>query len=82
MGVYYLRKPISLPTDSQQETNPFKLGFLLSLLNLAAFPFWTIYTILLLQKGWVNLMSSSGMLIYVTEISLGTLLGLWVFVSG
>ncbi|GAB3982892.1 hypothetical protein GCM10028806_55470 [Spirosoma terrae] len=80
MGVYYLRKPVAIPTEHQHKTHPFKLGILLSLLNLAAFPFWTIYTALLIQKGWVSLMSPSEMIIYVTGIAIGTLLGLWVFV--
>lgn len=80
MGVYYLRKPVAVPSDQPQDAHPVKLGVMLSLLNLAAFPFWTIYTALLIQKGWVNLMSPPGMLIYVTGIALGTLLGLWVFV--
>lgn len=80
MGIYYLRKPITSPTDNQQNANPFALGVGLSLLNLAAFPFWTIYTTLLIQKGWVRLLTLSDSMVYVTGIALGTLAGLWVFV--
>lgn len=79
-GIYYLRKSTTSSVAEQQDANPFKLGVLLSLLNLAAFPFWTIYTALLVQKGWVSLLSPLSMLVYVTGIALGTLAGLWVFV--
>ncbi|WP_020602781.1 LysE family translocator [Spirosoma spitsbergense] len=80
MGIYYLRKPAAQPVASQSDATPFRLGVGLSLLNLAAFPFWTIYTTLLIQKGWVSLMHTPDLFIYVTGIALGTLAGLWVFV--
>lgn len=80
MEIFYLRKPISVPVADQRNTSSFGLGVGLSLLNLAAFPFWTIYTTLLVKEGFVNLMNQRGMFIYVTGIALGTLAGLWVFV--
>lgn len=80
VGIYYLRKHIDVPVAGQADANPFRLGIWLSLLNLAAFPFWTIYTTLLIQKGWVSLMNPWAMLQYITGIGLGTLAGLWVFV--
>ena len=80
MGIYYLRKPISTAVANERDSRPFSLGVVLSLLNLAAFPFWTIYTTLLIQKGWVTLTNPAWILLYVTGISLGTLMGLWVFV--
>lgn len=80
MGIYYLRKPAARPVASRVDTAPFRLGVGLSLLNLAAFPFWTIYTTLLIQKGWVSLLHPPDLFIYVTGIALGTLAGLWVFV--
>lgn len=80
MGIYYLRKPVSTAVAHERDSRPFTLGVVLSLLNLAAFPFWTIYTTLLIQKGWVTLTSPAWTLLYVTGISLGTLAGLWVFV--
>jgi threonine/homoserine/homoserine lactone efflux protein len=80
MGLYYLRKPVAQPRASRSDAAPFRLGVGLSLLNLAAFPFWTIYTTLLIQKGWVSLMHPPDLFIYVTGIALGTLAGLWVFV--
>ncbi len=64
----------------QYDANPFKLGVVLSSLNLAAFPFWTIYTALLVQKGWFSLVSPLSMLVYVTGIAFGTLASLRVFV--
>lgn len=81
MGIYYIRKKTTAqPVASQSDAAPFRLGVVLSLLNLAAFPFWTIYTTLLIQKGWVSLMHTPDLFIYVTGIALGTLAGLWVFV--
>ena len=80
MGIYYLRKPVAVAVADQRDVNPFGLGVGLSLLNLAAFPFWTIYTTLLVQQGLVGLMNKTGMIIYVTGIAFGTLAGLWVFV--
>ncbi|TAE25432.1 MAG: hypothetical protein EAZ91_19195 [Cytophagales bacterium] len=83
LGVYYLRKPPATPTaPAMDSVGPFRLGVQLSLLNVAAFPFWTFYTTLLTQQGLVRLDNQPQLLLYVFGISVGTLLGLGVFVWG
>ncbi|RRB03983.1 hypothetical protein [Larkinella rosea] len=81
LGLYYLRKQFVLPTTSGKSVQPFTLGIGLSIINVAAFPFWIFYTALLTQKGWVSLPGPSPILVYVLGISLGTLTGLWFFVG-
>jgi hypothetical protein len=44
-----------------------------------AFPFWILYTTLLLGKGLVGLSQHSLIIIYVTGISVGTIAGLLPF---
>jgi threonine/homoserine/homoserine lactone efflux protein len=81
LGTYYLRKQIASSTASGKSDKPFVLGIGLSIINVAAFPFWIFYTALLTQKGWVSLPGPSPVLMYVLGIALGTLTGLWFFVG-
>ncbi|WP_138990932.1 LysE family transporter [Larkinella sp. C7] len=82
LGLYYLRKQSRQPSPTDQPvTSAFGLGLGLSVVNVAAFPFWLFYTVLLTQKGWVSLTGSPSVLVYVLGIALGTLTGLWFFVG-
>ncbi|RCR69659.1 LysE family transporter [Larkinella punicea] len=82
LGLYYLRKQSSRPTPADRTaTSAFGLGLGLSVVNVAAFPFWLFYTVLLTRKGWVSLAGSPSVLVYVLGIALGTLTGLWFFVG-
>ncbi|WP_421830085.1 LysE family transporter [Larkinella sp.] len=82
LGLYYLRKQSRPPTPADRPaTSAFGLGLGLSVVNVAAFPFWLFYTVLLTRKGWVSLAGSPSVLVYVLGIALGTLTGLWFFVG-
>lgn len=65
MGIYYIRKNNSLPTTDQRSIRPFFLGVLLSVVNVVAFPFWILYTTLLQAKGYVGIMDTSLVMLYV-----------------
>jgi threonine/homoserine/homoserine lactone efflux protein len=79
MGIYYLRKQGQLAFGKQKEVSSFYLGTMLSILNVAAFPFWILYTTLLEGKGIVGISQHSLIVIYVTGISMGTIAGLLPF---
>jgi threonine/homoserine/homoserine lactone efflux protein len=83
LGIHYLlKKPAESTAPVADAVGPFRLGVQLSLLNVAAFPFWTFYTTVLTHQKWVSLNTQPQLLIYVLGISAGTLAGLWVFVWG
>lgn len=79
MGIYYIRKQNSPVISKQKTVPPFYLGTILSLLNVVAFPFWILYTTLLQGKGIIEISEHSSILMYVTGISLGTIIGLLPF---
>ena len=81
MGIYYIRKN-SLPMTDQRSIRPFFLGVLLSVVNVVAFPFWILYTTLLQAKGYVGIMDTSLVMLYVLGISFGTVAGLLPFIFG
>ena len=82
LGLYYLRKQSRQPSPADRPaTSAFGLGLGLSVVNVAAFPFWLFYTVLLTKKGWVSLAGTPSVLVYVLGIALGTLTGLWFFVG-
>lgn len=71
LGLYYLRKQSRQPSPTDRPvTSAFGLGLGLSVVNVAAFPFWLFYTVLLTQKGWVSLTGSPSVLVYVLGIAL------------
>ncbi|MBC7920161.1 MAG: LysE family transporter [Ferruginibacter sp.] len=78
MGIHYLRKK-TVPSAAPRPIRPFYFGIALSAVNVAAFPFWTIYTSLLSMKGWIDLESTRSTVSYVLGISAGTVAALMLF---
>jgi len=79
-GVYYWRKH---PTGERSSTglNVFSKGILLSLINLAAVPFWLVYTAILQTHHWISINSFPTITTYIIGISLGTALALLTFAT-
>ena len=82
MGVHYIRKESVASANEKQGVHPFWLGTLLSVINVVAFPFWILYTTLLLQNGYVGISGNGFVLLYVLGISVGTVTGLLPFIFG
>ncbi len=82
MGVYYFRKQSVATASQNQQVHPFWLGTGLSILNVVAFPFWILYTTLLLKGGYVGIGNLHLVLLYVLGISVGTIVGLLPFMLG
>ncbi len=68
--LYLIRKPS--PKASAISRNPFVLGLMMSIPNMAAIPFWLVYSTFLSGNGWIRLDTEAGLLAYVAGIPLGT----------
>jgi threonine/homoserine/homoserine lactone efflux protein len=82
IGLHYLlKKGVASATD-RPLVSPFWLGVGLSIVNVVAIPFWVLYTTLLEDGGFVATQGLIPGLVYVVGISVGTLIGLLIFVAG
>ncbi|MEP6847050.1 MAG: LysE family transporter [Panacibacter sp.] len=77
----YKMKPFGESVFTSYSLHPFFLGLLLSALNPLHIPFWFGWTTVLINKE-VLIPGKKPYLIYVTGITIGTLLGFDVFIYG
>jgi threonine/homoserine/homoserine lactone efflux protein len=82
IGVYYLLKKGQASASSRAVLSPFWLGIGLSIVNVVAIPFWVVYTTLLEKGGYIGIQGFGATLVYIAGISVGTFIGLLLFVGG
>jgi threonine/homoserine/homoserine lactone efflux protein len=82
IGIYYLRKKALDINAVKPVVSPIYQGIVLSFLNVAAIPYWILYTAVLEKASYIHLSFFDQRALYILGISLGTFLGLLVFVIG
>lgn len=77
LGIYYLRKH-GKPPKRQETISDFGKGFLLSVVNPLAIPFWVVWGTISFGKGWLSITNAS-IAIFTLGISSGTFLTLLLY---
>ena len=79
-GIYYVfKKPSFKKEEGPMMAKAFYQGIILSIINVAAIPFWLVYTTLLTSHAWVGLDTGIRIIWYIIGISVGTFLSLMGF---
>ena len=81
IGLLFLTSKSKQNTSALLKANTYYLGLGMSLVNMAAIPFWLVTTTLMSGNGWIEINEDLPLLGYIVGIPVGTMLALSTYAA-